>query len=123
MFAIAGPGSTNLMTGLYDAKVDRAPVLALCGQVPSSVRGRGAFQDVDLEGAFSDVAAYNQTITASSNHAELVNLACKTALVQRDVALLVLPDEVQVQPALSSAAPGGPVGRLVRPRCLQPPMP
>ncbi len=114
-FAIAGPGSTNLMTGLYDAKVDRAPVLALCGQVPSSVRGRGAFQDVDLEGAFADVAAYNQTVTASSDHAELVNLACKTALVQRDVALLVLPDEVQVQPASSSAAPGGPAGRLMSP--------
>ena len=42
-FAIAGPGSTNLMTGLYDAKTDRAPVLAICGQVPSKVRGRGAF--------------------------------------------------------------------------------
>ncbi len=47
-FAIAGPGSTNLLTGLYDAKVDRAPVLALSGQVPSKVRGRGAFQDLDL---------------------------------------------------------------------------
>ena len=120
-FAIAGPGSTNLMTGLYDAKVDRAPVLALCGQVPSSVRGRGAFQDVDLEGAFADVAAYNQTVSAQSNHAELVNLACKTALVQRDVALLVLPDEVQVQPAVDGAAPSGPGGRLVRPE--MPPTP
>ena len=120
-FAIAGPGSTNLMTGLYDAKVDRAPVLALCGQVPSSVRGRGAFQDVDLEGAFADVASYNQTVTAQSNHAELVNLACKTALVQRDVALLVLPDEVQVQPAAENAAPGGPEGRLVHPE--MPPAP
>ena len=47
-FAIAGPGSTNLMTGLYDAKTDRAPVLALSGQVPSKTRGRGAFQDTDL---------------------------------------------------------------------------
>ena len=48
-FAIAGPGSTNLLTGLYDAKVDRAPVLAISGQVPSKVRGRGAFQDLDLD--------------------------------------------------------------------------
>ena len=55
-FAIAGPGSTNLLTGLYDAKVDRAPVLAISGQVPSKVRGRGAFQDLDLTAAFSDVA-------------------------------------------------------------------
>ena len=120
-FAIAGPGSTNLMTGLYDAKVDRAPVLALCGQVPSSVRGRGAFQDVDLEGAFADVAAYNQTVSARSDHAELASLACKTALVQRDVALLVLPDEVQVQPVADGAVPGGPEGRLVRPE--MPPSP
>ena len=53
-FAIAGPGSTNLLTGLYDAKVDRAPVLAISGQVPSKVLGRGAFQDLDLAGAFAD---------------------------------------------------------------------
>ena len=114
-FAIAGPGSTNLMTGLYDAKVDRAPVLALCGQVPSAVRGRGAFQDVDLQGAFGDVAAYSQTVSAGSDHAELVNLACKTAILQRDVAVLVLPDEVQVQPVSSDVTASGPQGRLVKP--------
>jgi len=45
-FGIAGPGSTNLMTGLYDAKADRAPILAISGQVASSVKGRGAFQDL-----------------------------------------------------------------------------
>ncbi|HEY4611328.1 MAG TPA: thiamine pyrophosphate-binding protein, partial [Ilumatobacteraceae bacterium] len=49
--AIAGPGSTNLLTGLYDAKVDRAPVVSLSGQVPSKVLGRGAFQDLDLGAA------------------------------------------------------------------------
>ena len=47
-FGIAGPGSTNLLTGLYDAKADRAPVLAISGQVASKVKGRGAFQDLDL---------------------------------------------------------------------------
>ena len=57
-----GPGSTNLLTGLYDAKVDRAPVLAISGQVPSKVRGRGAFQDLDLTAAFADVAVYSQTV-------------------------------------------------------------
>ena len=55
-FAIAGPGSTNLLTGLYDAKLDGAPVLAISGQVPSKVLGRGAFQDVDLSAVFRDVA-------------------------------------------------------------------
>ncbi len=109
-FGIAGPGSTNLLTGLYDAKVDRAPVLALSGQVPSKVKGRGAFQDVDLEGAFHDVARYSETVQAGSDHAELMNMACKTAVVERDVAHLVLPDEVQVHP--SDAEPGGPLGRV-----------
>ena len=45
---IAGPGATNLLTGLWDAKVDRAPVLALTGQVDTQVLGPGAFQEVDL---------------------------------------------------------------------------
>jgi thiamine pyrophosphate-dependent acetolactate synthase large subunit-like protein/nitrite reductase/ring-hydroxylating ferredoxin subunit len=111
-FAIAGPGSTNLLTGLYDAKMDRAPVLALSGQVPSSVRGRGAFQDTDLSAAFADVSRYSATVQAGSDAAELMNLACKTALVERDVAHLVLPDEVQVLPALARERPAGsPQGR------------
>ena len=111
-FAIAGPGSTNLLTGLYDAKMDRAPVLALSGQVPSSVRGRGAFQDTDLSAAFADVSRYSATVQAGSNAAELMNLACKTALVERDVAHLVLPDEVQVVPAPAAERPAGsPQGR------------
>lgn len=113
-FAIAGPGSTNLLTGLYDAKVDRAPVLAICGQVPSAVRGRGAFQDLDLTAAFSDVAAYQAVVVAGSDYAELAALAAKTALVERGVAQLVLPDEVQVAPAgdVQPAAPEGRVGDL-----------
>jgi thiamine pyrophosphate-dependent acetolactate synthase large subunit-like protein len=95
-FGIAGPGSTNLLTGLYDAKADRAPVLAISGQVPSKVKGRGAFQDLDLAHAFSDVSRYSETIQAGSDCSELMSLACKTALVERDVAHLMVPDEVQV---------------------------
>jgi thiamine pyrophosphate-dependent acetolactate synthase large subunit-like protein/nitrite reductase/ring-hydroxylating ferredoxin subunit len=110
-FAIAGPGSTNLLTGLYDAKTDRAPVLALSGQVSSSVRGRGAFQDADLHTVFADVSRYSQIVQAGSNHAELMNLACKTALVERDVSHLVFPDEVQVQPG-GDSEPGSPKGRV-----------
>ncbi len=108
-FAIAGPGSTNLLTGLYDAKVDRAPVLAISGRVPSKNRGRGAFQDLDLEAAFADVARYSETVGAGTDAAELMTLACKTALVERDVGHLILPDEVQLQP--SDAPAGSPVGR------------
>jgi thiamine pyrophosphate-dependent acetolactate synthase large subunit-like protein len=111
-FAIAGPGSTNLLTGLYDARVDRAPVLAISGQVPSKVRGRGAFQDLDLSAAFADVAVSTQTVLRDSDHVELMNLACKHALVQRGVTHLVLPDEVQALPAPEGARAGRPAGRL-----------
>src|SRR5207245_3302861 len=91
-FAIAGPGSTNLLTGLYDAKVDRSPVLAISGQVPSQVRGRGAFQDVDLSAVFRAVAVSTQTVTRDADHVELMNLARKHARDQRGLAHLVLPD-------------------------------
>jgi pyruvate oxidase len=118
-FGIAGPGSTNLLTGLYDAKVDRAPVLALSGQVPSKVIGRGAFQDVDLNAAFAAVARTSHCVLAGSDHAELVNLACKTALIERDVTHLVFPDEVQNLPAEGAKA-GGPKGRVAD-RAISPP--
>ncbi len=118
--AIAGPGSTNLLTGLYDAKVDRAPVLAVSGQVPSKTRGRGAFQDVDLGAAFADVAAYSAVVSAGSDHAELMTLACKTALVTGGVGHLVLPDEVQEQPAPPGGRAGGPAGRVGSPAVAPP---
>ncbi|HZP31148.1 MAG TPA: thiamine pyrophosphate-binding protein [Acidimicrobiia bacterium] len=111
-FGIAGPGSTNLLTGLYDAKVDRAPVLAISGQVPSKVLGRGAFQDVDLTAAFADVASYSKTVLPASDHAELMTLALKHALVGRNVAHLVLPDEVQEMRAPDGARASSPVGRV-----------
>ena len=108
-FAIAGPGSTNLLTGLYDAKLDGAPVVAISGQVPSRVLGRGAFQDLDLSAVFRDVAISTTTVQAGSDHAELAALAVKHARDGRGVAHLVLPDEVQAQP--SSAPAGSPDGR------------
>ena len=117
-FGIAGPGSTNLLTGLYDAKVDRAPVLALSGQVPSKDKGRGAFQDMDLADAFNDVARFGEVVLSGANHAELMTLACKTALVERDVAHLIFPDEVQVEPSDQEAS--GPDGRTGL-RAISPP--
>ncbi len=111
-FAIAGPGSTNLLTGLYDAKADRAPVLAISGQVPSKVLGRGAFQDVDLNAAFAAVSSYSKTVLPDSDHAELMTLALKHATVQRDVAHLVFPDEVQEKIVGDSPRPSSPVGRV-----------
>ena len=111
-FAIAGPGATNLLTGLWDAKSDRAPVLALTGQVDSQVLGVGAFQEVDLAAAFAAVSRWSQTVHAGSNHVELMNLAMRHAVLERDVAHLIFPDEVQTLEAAPDATPGGPDGRL-----------
>jgi pyruvate oxidase len=108
--ATAGPGSTNLLTGLYDAKLDLAPVVAICGQVPTDALGRGGYQDIDLPTAFQDVAAWTATVHAESDHAELAALAVKQAMDRRGVAHLVVPAEVQSRP--SEAPAGRPEGRL-----------
>jgi len=107
---IAGPGATNLLTGLWDAKVDRAPVLALTGQVQTQVFGPGAFQDIDLKSAFDAVTRFSQPVLSTSNHAELMSLACRTALVERDVAHLIFPDDIQTLP--SDAEAGTVDGRI-----------
>ena len=109
--AIAGPGATNLLTGLWDAKVDRAPVLAMTGQVDVQVLGPGAFQEIDLASAFQAVARFSHTVLNSSKHSELMALACKNAIVQRDVAHLIFPDNVQTIPADEGAKISGPKGR------------
>jgi len=103
-FAIAGPGSTNMYTGLWDAKVDRAPILALTGQVATQVVGTGNFQEVDLVRAFQSVAEFNQRVEHQSRHAELMTLAVKHAILRRDVSHLTFPDQVQNLPAGEASA-------------------
>jgi len=99
-FAIAGPGSTNMLTGLWDAHMDRAPVLALNGQVDTQVIGPGAFQEVDLYAAYDAVRVWGQTVLTAKNASELMVLALKHAVVEQGVSQLILPNEVQVAPAL-----------------------
>jgi thiamine pyrophosphate-dependent acetolactate synthase large subunit-like protein/nitrite reductase/ring-hydroxylating ferredoxin subunit len=107
---IAGPGATNLLTGMWDAKVDRAPVIALTGQVQTQVFGPGAFQDIDLKSAFQAVTTFSQPVLNSSNHAELASLAYKNAVVEQNVAHLIFPDDVQT--IASDKKAGSPQGRL-----------
>lgn len=111
-FTIAGPGATNLMTGLWDAKVDRVPILALTGQVQTQVIGPGTFQELPLDHAFRPVAEYTQTVLSPVNATELAALAMKHAIVQRDVAHLVLPDEVQELAGVEDPTPRPVAGRL-----------
>ncbi len=103
-FGIAGPGATNMYTGMWDAKNDRAPLLALSGQVQTQVVGTGAFQEVDLVQAFNSVASFNHRVQSDSKHAELMNLAIKHAIVDRQVSHLTFPDDVQVIEADNTSA-------------------
>ncbi len=111
-FSIAGPGATNLLTGLWDAKVDRAPVLALTGQVQTHVLGPGAFQEVPLAQAFAAVAEWSQTVLTAGNATELAALAMKHAIVQRDVAHLIFPDEAQELAGRDDPPPRPVAGRI-----------
>lgn len=111
-FAIAGPGSTNMFTGLWDAKVDRAPILALTGQVATQVVGTGNFQELDLVRAFGTVAEFNHRVLTTSDHSELMALAVKQATLQRDVSHITFPDEIQVLPVAETQAVHGPQGRI-----------
>ncbi|MBX2884220.1 MAG: Rieske 2Fe-2S domain-containing protein [Granulosicoccus sp.] len=117
---IAGPGATNLLTGLWDAKVDRAPVLALTGQVDIQVLGPGAFQEIDIASAFESVTAFSQTVLPGSRHAELMSLAMKNALIRREVSHLIFPDDVQTLPVAENVQAGDPTGRLA-PHTVSPP--
>ena len=109
---IAGPGATNLLTGLWDAKVDGAPALALTGQVQDQVVGVHAFQDIDLEAAFEAVAEFSETVHLTSDHALLMTQAIKTSILKRGVGHLVFPDNVQPRPAPEGAKAYGPAGRM-----------
>jgi thiamine pyrophosphate-dependent acetolactate synthase large subunit-like protein/nitrite reductase/ring-hydroxylating ferredoxin subunit len=111
-FSIAGPGATNMLTGLWDAKVDRAPVIALTGQVQTQVLGPGAFQEIPLNEAFNAVSEWSQTVLSPKNATELAALAMKHAIVQRDVAHLIFPDEVQELDGLPEPPPRPRRGRI-----------
>ncbi len=90
----AGPGAIHLLNGLYDAKLDHAPVLALTGQVNLANIGTDYFQEVDLLNLFADVALYNYQVTEPAQIGVLAGMACRTALAKGGVAHLSFPFEV-----------------------------
>jgi pyruvate dehydrogenase (quinone) len=92
-----GPGSIHLLNGLYDAKKSRAPVLALCGQVPLAELGSDFFQEVDNDVLFADVSVFCRTITSPSQMPGLLEQAVHSALTLRGVAVLTLPGDVGEQ--------------------------
>jgi pyruvate dehydrogenase (quinone) len=93
--ATSGPGAIHLLNGLYDAKADSTPVIAITGSTYSDLMGSSYQQDVNLLQLFSDVAVYNNMIN-EPEHAEMaVDIACRSALGRRGVSHLTIPIDVQ----------------------------
>src|SRR5216117_2221563 len=88
--ATSGPGGIHLLNGLYDAKADGQPVLALTGLAHHDLLGTNSQQDVELDKLFMDVAVYNQRIMGPSHVENVADLACRTALSYRGVAHLTI---------------------------------
>ncbi|HEX2355493.1 MAG TPA: thiamine pyrophosphate-dependent enzyme [Micromonosporaceae bacterium] len=94
--ATSGPGGIHLANGLYDAKLDHAPVLAITGMQETSVLGTRYQQEVHLDRLFEDVTVYNQMVANPEQLPALVDIAIRTAYARRGVAHLTVPNDIQV---------------------------
>jgi pyruvate dehydrogenase (quinone)/pyruvate oxidase len=93
--ATSGPGAIHLLNGLYDAKADNIPVVAITGSTFSDIMNSGFLQDVNLLQLFSDVASYNTMINVPEQAEMAVDLACRTALSRKGVSHINIPVDVQ----------------------------
>jgi pyruvate dehydrogenase (quinone) len=94
--ATSGPGAIHLLNGLYDAKMDHQPVVALVGQQPRSALGGSYYQEVDLVSLFKDVASeYVHMASDPAQVRHLIDRACRIALSERTVTAIIIPNDVQ----------------------------
>jgi len=93
--ATSGPGGIHLLNGLYDAKCDGQPVLAITGHTFHDLIGTHYQQDVDLDKLFMDVSEYNQRIMGPAHVNNVVDEAIKTALARRGVSHITIPKDIQ----------------------------
>src|SRR6201995_2760929 len=94
--ATSGPGAIHLLNGLYDAKLDHPPVLAIPGMPETQMLGRGCQHEGALEKLFIDVAEYNEMIRVPAQLPTLLDIAIRHALARRGVAHLTIPTDVQI---------------------------
>ncbi|MFB9769821.1 thiamine pyrophosphate-binding protein [Lactiplantibacillus modestisalitolerans] len=96
-FGSAGPGATHLFNGLYDAKMDHVPVLALVGQVPQPTMNTNYFQEMDETPMFGDVAVFNRTVTTAAQLPYVVNQAIREAYEKKGPAVVIIPEDLSAQ--------------------------
>ncbi|HXT93103.1 MAG TPA: thiamine pyrophosphate-dependent enzyme [Trebonia sp.] len=97
--ATSGPGGIHLLNGLYDAKLDHVPVLAITGMQETSLLGTGYQQEVALDKLYADVAEYDMMISNPVQIPAVVDLAIRTAYARRGVAHITVPNDIQVADA------------------------
>src|SRR5471030_1459902 len=93
--ATSGPGGIHLLNGLYDAKLDGAPVLAITGLQFHDLISTHTQQDVELDKLFMDVAVYNARVMGPTHVENVADLACRTALAYRGVSHITIPVDIQ----------------------------
>ena len=103
--SVAGPGSTNLATGLYDAKLDNSPVVALTGMVQRQLIGPGSFQEIDQYSFFEPLTVFNKILMSKEQTTTLSTLAIKHAIVEHGVSHIGIPNDVQKQYYSSKIVP------------------
>jgi pyruvate dehydrogenase (quinone) len=96
--ATSGPGGLHLLNGLYDAKLDGQPVLALTGLPHHDLIGTHTQQDVELDKVFADVAKYNVRVMGPEHVENVAHLACRTALAYNGVSHIAFPVDLQDKP-------------------------
>lgn len=96
--ATSGPGAIHLLNGLYDAKMDHAPVVAIVGQAATTALGGSYQQEVDLQTLYSDVSEYHATIASPTATRHVVDRAFRTAAGMRGVATIIFPKDLQEKP-------------------------
>jgi len=97
--ATSGPGGIHLLNGLYDAKLDGQPVLAITGLQFHDLVDTLTQQDVGLDKLFTDVCVYNARVMGANHVENVVELACRTALAYHGVSHITMPVDLQSQPA------------------------
>ncbi|MGN6744422.1 MAG: thiamine pyrophosphate-requiring protein [Amnibacterium sp.] len=102
--ATSSPGGFHMLNGLYDAKMDNQPVVAIVGQQGLDALGTFTQQESNLERTFSDVAAYVQTIVSPAQAQAVIDTAFRTAIARRQPTVIVLPHDVQAMKASAPAA-------------------
>jgi thiamine pyrophosphate-dependent acetolactate synthase large subunit-like protein/rubredoxin len=102
---VAGPGATNLATGLYDAKLDNSPVVAITGMVQRQLIGPGSFQEIDQYSFFEPLTVFNKILMSKDQTTSLSTLAIKHSIIKRGVSHIGIPNDVQKQYYNSNIVP------------------